>query len=584
MKTSKREQKKRAFFDIRNEESKNWWFDWINSKRTLNLRKKFYERKPIVALLFVFLISSGIFVLRSALTKAEAADFYPNTCLGTWQNPQNAQGVPETFSSATIFDENNSAVFASGSERIFCGSFVPPDYETEGSITNAGLTLVWDFVGVSSSLSITEPIIEETSTATSSSPSESNPNLLPDASSTQENSSGTSLYFNKNKLSLLDLFFNKVYAEGELMVDTTTIQVVSVDDNKDITSSTVQESLDLNSNVATGSVSEIENSSQATSSFDETSIFLETVNLGEASTTEASTTVIIASPIIAPLEPISSSSEPILNGTDATISSIVAPVTVLELIEPVIDENFILISYSFDGQEWIELKKANQDNWQNLTVTLPVKSWDELKKIQISIENIPTSLSQIPQIYLDGMFLEAHYELSPELVVGGGVVLESDDSNGVDLSEADQLIESNLSSSSVSQLATKPLPRVSIKSDGFNLESEQTDFILDPKALYGCRIEPFSQIIKKNNPAHYLVNLKQSNKETPFRITLGDLPLGVVASFSSSGFEESGAVSLDFSLGDNASQGSYNIVAVYEELGKDGLVSSNMCQLNLIID
>jgi hypothetical protein len=77
------------------------------------------------------------------------------------------------------------------------------------------------------------------------------------------------------------------------------------------------------------------------------------------------------------------------------------------------DDNFLKVSYSLDGQTWIDLATVNQDNWQNFTATLPVTSWDDLKKLQVRIEGIPTALTQIPKVYLDGMFVEVHYEIPP---------------------------------------------------------------------------------------------------------------------------------------------------------------------------
>jgi len=71
------------------------------------------------------------------------------------------------------------------------------------------------------------------------------------------------------------------------------------------------------------------------------------------------------------------------------------------------------VSYSTDGVHWIDLLGVSPDNWQHLTMTLPITNWDDLSHLQIKIEGIPTSLNLVPKVYLDGMFVEVHYETSP---------------------------------------------------------------------------------------------------------------------------------------------------------------------------
>ncbi len=134
-----------------------------------------------------------------------------------------------------------------------------------------------------------------------------------------------------------------------------------------------------------------------------------------APTSETTTqAVIIALPITAILAPITSSTAEATSGT--------APTSAPALASPAPDENFLEISYSVDGATWIEIAKVNKDNWQNFTVTLPIAGWDLLRKLQIQITDIPTTLNPTPKVYLDGMFAEVHYEIPPAFtnVIGGG--------------------------------------------------------------------------------------------------------------------------------------------------------------------
>ena len=66
-------------------------------------------------------------------------------------------------------------------------------------------------------------------------------------------------------------------------------------------------------------------------------------------------------------------------------------------------------------------------NWQNFTARLPISRWDELKKLQISIQGIPTMLNPVPPVYLAGMFVEVNYEIPPLLGGESEIVEETTD-------------------------------------------------------------------------------------------------------------------------------------------------------------
>lgn len=118
------------------------------------------------------------------------------------------------------------------------------------------------------------------------------------------------------------------------------------------------------------------------------------------STTEASANAATTTASAATLSATSTAS--------ATISAApLAPAT------PEPDNNFLRVSYSLDGVAWTELVTVSPDNWQAFKANIPVSSWDDMKKLQIKIEGIKTSLAQIPKVYLDGMIVEARYEVTP---------------------------------------------------------------------------------------------------------------------------------------------------------------------------
>ncbi|MDI6820732.1 MAG: hypothetical protein QMD65_00950 [Patescibacteria group bacterium] len=517
MKTSiRREQKKRVFFDIQNDKPKDWWLSWISSRKTLNLKKRFYERRPLIALFIVLLIGGGVFVLRSALTKAEVADFYPGSCLGTWQSPQNAQGMPETFnSSELILDENNSAVFSSGTEKIFCGSFVPDSYESKGDLKNVGLTLVWRVEDLTSSSSDAQ---------------------FAPATSTLENipeNISTSTEEELKPQSFLRYLFNFAFAR----LPSPTAQAT---DGQAEESNESAEDLTIQATTTEVMVPVLESTTTA-----------DVLGVSTSTTTET-TTIIIAPPIIAPLGPISSSSDVILFETSTVTST--ATTTALEVIELIIDENFIRVSFSLNGYDWFELGRVNLKNWSSFTATLPVKTWDELKTLQISIEGMPTILTNMPRIFLDGMFVEARFELPPALDTIISLMPKSDE-------QAVKIV-----------LPAAEFPKPSIQ-------------IFDPEARHSCRVEPFSVTIKRGGEAQYSILLTSFDDDAAYELLTGDLPSGVSASISPmAGRETSSSSSAYFTVAEEAQQGSFNIVVIYREENKDNRFIPNFCQLNLIIE
>lgn len=69
---------------------------------------------------------------------------------------------------------------------------------------------------------------------------------------------------------------------------------------------------------------------------------------------------------------------------------------------------------------WVPLQKVNPQNWNDLTLTLPLTSWKDLQNLEVKIENIPTTLAATPTVYLDGMFVEVHYDVPPAFTLIGG--------------------------------------------------------------------------------------------------------------------------------------------------------------------
>ncbi len=105
-----------------------------------------YQRRRLAVLGCCLIVILGVaFGTYRAITWADSAVLYPSTCLGGWNNPQNAEGRPDIDSTgdATAFTADNSAVLpANASSDIFCGGFtgsMPADAQP----TKLTLTFSW---------------------------------------------------------------------------------------------------------------------------------------------------------------------------------------------------------------------------------------------------------------------------------------------------------------------------------------------------------------------------------------------------------------------------------------------------------
>ena len=87
-----------------------------------------------VLIIFIF------FIFFRPKTRADLVYFYPQTCLGSFVNPEKAQGEREV-DNPDLINELNSAVYYSGFKEIYCGNFQGP--AKEGNIKRINLHFNW---------------------------------------------------------------------------------------------------------------------------------------------------------------------------------------------------------------------------------------------------------------------------------------------------------------------------------------------------------------------------------------------------------------------------------------------------------
>jgi hypothetical protein len=313
----------------------------------------------IVFILVVFLF----FITFKPQTKADFVYFYPQTCLGSFVNPEKAQGEREVESSDLI-NELNSAVYYSGFKEIYCGNFQGPI--KEGEIKKVTLHFNWvitkelrekPIIESTSSESLIEKIIPsktiEINVATSDVPiiqNSTNSNEVNQTNSNEFNNINTndneSINTNSNELnqtndnelqiatsSQIFKFINFVFAQEDTLNNT---------NNKETQNNTNENEINTNSNE--------------------------------------------------------------INNTNSN-----------ELISPS-SKTLFDIHYTLDGQNWNYLGSVNENNWQNLSFDIPVNNWLDISKIQIKINSLPDTDYYL---YLESMWLEVEYvskveEITPE--------------------------------------------------------------------------------------------------------------------------------------------------------------------------
>ena len=74
-------------------------------------------------------------------------------------------------------------------------------------------------------------------------------------------------------------------------------------------------------------------------------------------------------------------------------------------------QGFLNVSYNLeDGKNWQSAGQVTEINWRGLSISIPVTSWDDIEKLQVQLT--PNLAVDMPEIYLDGMWLEVDYDHS----------------------------------------------------------------------------------------------------------------------------------------------------------------------------
>lgn len=460
MDSSRKKGKERSVFDVHatkkhEQKTHDPIKNLIYGRNVVNLRPNFRFRHPWILALIIFVVAAVSFLgIKNLLTRGEVKDFYATTCLGSWDNPTAAQGIPETtVATSSLFSADNSAVYSVSGTQIYCGGFLPSDFSTSGTLTSVTLSLVWQvgdtpYVAAPSSTTIitssTDDSVSSTDDDTSSTTNLASstdvdsstdltsststfpwvtPSSTLDASTTDTDTSSTSTDSSTDSSSPTSFlpfrsFFasiiNRAFAQDDSDASDTgdTTDNSSDDDSSDTTTVSPQPSQQSSSTISTV----VPTSTPVVVASDTTAS--DTTSDNSDTTDSSSTPIILGPPLIANLSTDSSTASTTSSDTvpddDGANVIIIPSSTVPAIPPPAPDGNFLEVSYSTDGQLWIQLAEVNIENWPNLTVALPITSWADLQNLQIKVQGIPTTQDPVPPVYLDGMVVEAHYDAAPD--------------------------------------------------------------------------------------------------------------------------------------------------------------------------
>jgi hypothetical protein len=407
----------------------------------------------------VFLVVIGSFI--SPKGKADSSIFYPESCLGGWINPPNAQGEITTTSNGdeSQFTKDNSAILPKNTNaEMYCGNF-KGEFDAETNPTKILVSLALT-KGVDVSIEAmgtgTMLTASSTDTATSSpeavlmvasSTSASSTAVLETATTSPSENASTTVATSTDVITATSTVISPIATETAATEATITPVISPVEPESFIGNvlNSVKDSV-LDFFTSTPSVKQetdtvivppppapaespapepVTSPTPPTSyfmnmkhymlSFIATHVFAEEVSITGTST-ETTSMIDVATSTVS--ETIVSSST-LATTTDA----LYATTSVSEVATSTIEtssstqqdgflDNFLEVFYTFDGVTWISLGDLNEISMKYRTFEIPVTastSWSDMGQLQIKIE-AKKRIDETPTVYLDGIKVEVLYE------------------------------------------------------------------------------------------------------------------------------------------------------------------------------
>jgi hypothetical protein len=385
--------------------------EWVIRIDPKQIKDFLYLHKHTLIFIFTFFTACA-FIISTSSTNASVATFYPGTCLGGWQNVENATGEPNVEDPERIesFTKENSAVFENSNEEIFCGDFkglIPEDSDPK----KFTLAFHWSFdygeiihddpLDTDQEIEIKEEDIAneeiQDENINNDNSSEKEPEIIEEILETngeiieedsQKPQTEESVKPAEETTSLLRKIFSIAHAQEEAATETTTdpepeIEEVSEPEPQvDVAPEQVSEEVSVPESV-------VEDNVENNQSIEENNeIDVEQNNEAENSSTGSTNQS----------ENEEETSNYNVNTEDESV------------IEPSVNDIFEVV-YTLDGENWDVLGVVRKDKWQDATFEIPyekITSWEDLSKLQVRLKVLP-SFDSMPIVYLDAISLSVEY-------------------------------------------------------------------------------------------------------------------------------------------------------------------------------
>ena len=375
-------------------------------KRSTALSSLFFQYIYAHSLIFgsfAFIFILGVVFTIIKPTLADVAVFYPTSCLGGWEYPENAQGAPSLSPDAKPeeYSVSNSARLKGSTATLYCGGWkgtIPEN--TKPKLFTFSLSWSVDDgtvvhsepqpfnVSASPTQTPTPDVIQimDGSTPSSNSSSTPTPEATPNNTSDVPVQSPASAPTPAADVqSFLDtLFGTKVFAEDA--PDTTTSAVPSVVPDS--------ASSDQSSTTATPPASSADTPSTDTTDVTTSAVSSTPSVVSDSASSDQSSTT--ATP------PASSADTPSTDTTDVTTSAVSSTDT--KQLNPLVK-----VQYTLDGTTWQTLGTVDMSNWKNASFAVALPGWDTLDHFQVSVTPV-TTFDAAPTIYIDSMQMTVSYD------------------------------------------------------------------------------------------------------------------------------------------------------------------------------
>lgn len=423
----------------------------------------FKKRLTIFLLVFLMIILLASYLFLDRSIKAENVYFYPQSCLGSFVNPEKAQGEPEV-DDLSLINESNSAVYLGSGEfrEIYCGNFQGPI--ESGRINKITLKLNLVLSNEKKDFQFSDTV------------SDSKENLIEKIIPSKEveiinDSSKKELPKQSDKptSSFLNLF-NWVYAEES---NQGANRDGSLSENQVVEPQAVDPQVLDNQNSQSGNSPSSQVSNEGADSVKSSDSLNnegeEKNNSNQDSSSDQEVNSQSGDGSIQSQESSGSS----LDSNDSESNSEGDNNEGLNL-NPL--SSLFDVFYTLDNQNWNYLGSINQLNWQNTNFEVPVNDWLLISKIQVKIQaNLENQ--NFPYLYLESVPLTVEYALN------------SDDLNGEKEIEVENFPEiNNLDFSKVELLRVKGISPEEVVAFVYNKETAENQLLL---------INVSSKVIKK---------------------------------------------------------------------------------------